>query len=152
MHVPVLSSEGAGKTIDFFAEYWLPAYPDHPMKSGKISIQVTGKDQTPPQMSWINIKDDNILRVKLYDGGEIARAEAILQHTEDREAEFQITLNDQGMDGDSMAGDQVFSKKIDVPKFGLYQISIEVTDVSGNKNTIQIPAPYVLYGAKLYHE
>jgi len=151
-HVPLISSHGAGETIDLFAEYWLPDYPDHPIKSGKISIQVSGKDQTPPQISWINIADDNIIRVKFYDGGEVSRAEATLHLIDDPDSDFQVDLNDQGMSGDRIAGDQVFSKKINVPKFGLYQISIVVSDFLDNKKIIKIPETYVLYGAKLYHE
>ncbi len=150
--VPILSSHSAGKSIDLLAEYWLPEYPDHHIKKGKISVQVVGKDRTPPQISWINIADDNILQVKFYDGDEVSQAKATLHFENDPNAAFQVDLNDQGMEGDSVAGDQVFGQKIKVPKFGLYQLSIIVSDFSGNENIIKIPESNVLYGAKLYHK
>jgi hypothetical protein len=150
--IPLISSDDPDGTIDLLAEYWLPDYPDHPIKSGKISIKVSGKDHTSPQMSWINIADDNIIQIKLYDGGEVSKAKATLQLVDNPDSEFRVDLNDQGMEGDNIAGDQVFSKKITVPKFGVYQISIAVSDDLGNERRIKIPKSYVFYGAKLYHE
>ena len=40
------------QVIDFIAEYWLPDYPNHIIRQGKVAVKVTGSDQTPPEMKW----------------------------------------------------------------------------------------------------
>lgn len=70
--VPLIASDcPENHRIDFFAEYWLPDYPLHIIRQGKINLEVKGKDSTPPIISWVHIPGDNILRVKVYDGSEI---------------------------------------------------------------------------------
>ncbi|WP_277478754.1 alpha/beta hydrolase-fold protein [Catalinimonas alkaloidigena] len=150
--VPTISSDCSGKTIHLLAEYWIPDYPDHHIRNNKISILVSGKDQTPPKMAWAEIGDDNIIQVRLYDGGNISQASATFQLEDEPETKFLLDLNDEGIDGDSVAGDKVFSRQIKAPKFGLYQISVTASDFLDNTTTIQIPEPSTLYGAKLYYK
>jgi len=51
--IPLLASNcPENHSLSFFAEYWLPAYPLHIIKQGVISIEVKGKDTTPPVIQW----------------------------------------------------------------------------------------------------
>jgi hypothetical protein len=48
--------------------------------------------------------------------------------------------------------DFVFSKKIEVPVFDMYQAKLKVRDSFGNEKIIEIPEPFILHGTELYHE
>jgi hypothetical protein len=90
-NVPLISSDCPPETeMDLFAEYWLPDYPVHKIRNGMISIKILGSDQTAPQLTWLKVAGDNIIRAKLYDGGEISHVEAILTSKEDPGAESRI--------------------------------------------------------------
>ena len=144
--IPVISSDcPQNHIIEFFAEYWLPDYPDHIIKRGKVIIKVTGEDRTPPQVRWVKIPGDNIIQAKVFDGGKIEYVKAILRYRNDPKKFFDIILNDDGIDGDRIKEDNVFSKKISEQKFGLYNVEIETADFFGNKSIGKISDIFTLY-------
>ena len=59
--------------VEFFAEYWLPDYPNHIIKRGKVKIEVTGKDSTPPIVQWIKVSGDNVVQAKVYDNNNVLK-------------------------------------------------------------------------------
>ncbi len=126
------SSTPQNHKIKAFAEYWLPDYPDHIIKQGQIQINVAGSDQTPPSLEWVNITGDNVIQAKLYDGAEIKAVKAILELKENPEKTLVFELNNGGEAGDRIKGDLIFSKKIAEKGFGLYNITIQATDIHGN--------------------
>ena len=78
-NVPLISSDcPENHKIELFAEYWLPDYPLHIIKQGRINVMVQGKDNTSPQIRWADISGDNVIRVKLYDGSIIQSVKATL--------------------------------------------------------------------------
>ncbi len=144
--VPVISSDcPENRIIEFFAEYWLPAYPDHIIKRGKIEIQVSGADQTPPGLRWVEVSGDNTLQAKIYDGGQIQQVRAILRSTNNPDTLLKVILEDEGTEGDRCGGDRVFSKKIPDQLFGLYHLEIEAVDVFGNRMEEKVPGEFVLH-------
>ncbi len=144
--IPVISSDcPQNHIIEFFAEYWLPDYPDHIIKRGKVIIKVTGEDRTPPQVRWVKIPGDNIIQAKVFDGGKIEYVKATLRYRNDPKKIFDIILNDDGIDGDRIKEDNVFSKKISEQKFGLYNVEIETADFLGNKSIGKISDIFTLY-------
>jgi len=63
---PVLSSDiESGTEITFYAEYWLPEYPDHHTRGGVVSIPVIGEDRTAPQLDWAGVSQGNIFQAKI---------------------------------------------------------------------------------------
>lgn len=144
--IPVISSDcPQNHIIEFFAEYWLPDYPDHIIKRGKVIIKVTGEDRTPPQVRWVKIPGDNIIQAKVFDGGKIEYVKATLRYRNDPKKIFDLILNDDGIDGDRIKEDNVFSKKISEQKFGLYNVEIETADFLGNKSIGKISDIFTLY-------
>jgi pimeloyl-ACP methyl ester carboxylesterase len=151
-HMPLISSScPPGKEIKLFAEYWLPDYPDHIIKNGRISITVSGSDQTPPQLAWVNLAGDNILRAKFYDGGEITLAEAMGTSVKNPSEVFQVSLNDHGKEGDLIFKDGIFSKKIQVSEFGQYIVKLRIIDGLGNEQIIEVPDTFFLHEIPLYN-
>lgn len=149
--MPVIASDTRpGTQIDLFAEYWLADYPDHYIKNRKVSITVSGKDQTPPQLAWKQISGDNIYQLRLFDGGRIAAVELCVWPEKEPDARLCFALNDEGISGDRAAGDAVFSAKLTVPSFGLYQAEIIARDSYGNENRLQIPESFILHEAELF--
>ncbi len=138
--VPVISSDCPNNhVIEFFAEYWLPKYPDHIIKRGKVKIRVTGKDTTPPQIEWVRVTGNNVIQVKVFDGGKVENVTAKLKFKQTRffdypHEDFEVSLNDEGIDGDAIQGDTVSSVKISEQKFGLFTVEIEADDKFGNKS------------------
>ncbi len=144
--VPQISSGcPKGHRIAFFAEYWLPDYPDHIIKRGKVTITVKGEDTTPPLMHWVQLPGDNILQARIFEGGPIQYAKAYLQPADTNGHSFEVELNDDGTDGDKVAGDNVFSRKIPERGFGLYSIEIEAADGNGNIRIDKAPQVFVLH-------
>ena len=149
--VPVISSDcPQDHPVEFFAEYWLPDYPDHIIKRGKITITVSGEDHTPPMVHWVQLTGDNTLQVKIYDGGKVAYARAILRSKDDPMKDnpgktIEVELHDDGLDGDRTAGDMVFSKTIPEQKFGLYTVELETADIYGNTRVEKEPSIFVLH-------
>ena len=112
-NIPVIASScPENHNIEFFAEYWLPDYPIHIIKQGIIRIKVRGSDATPPQISWVKVPGDNIIQAKVYDGSKIRSVKAKFMQKEDPANSFEVELKDDGIAGDGVEGDNVFSKKI----------------------------------------
>ncbi len=144
--IPVLSSEcPQNHMIEFFTEYWLPDYPYHIIKRGKVKIKVTGKDSTPPKVRWVQISGDNTIQVRIYDGGKIQSVIAKLISKDNPEKFFKVELKDNGKEGDRAEADNVFSKKIPDQKFGLYNVEIEAADSFGNKMVEKKSDVFVLH-------
>jgi predicted alpha/beta superfamily hydrolase len=145
--VPVINSEvPQGHNVKFFAEYWLPDYPDHIIKRGVINIGVEGTDQTPPELKWVKVYGDNTIHAKLHDGGKIASVKAkfsLSDSTPDMagnpKESFEVDLYDKGDQGDRTGSDNVFGRKIEELGFGLYSVVIEAEDVYGNKMVKEWP-------------
>jgi S-formylglutathione hydrolase FrmB len=149
--VPIISSDcPEDHQVEFFAEYWLPDYPDHIIKRGKITISISGEDHTAPLVRWVQLLGNNTLQAQIHDGGEIQYAKAILSSTDDPMKDdpghyLELELNDDGLAGDRVAGDNVFSKKIPEQKFGLYTLEIEATDIYGNRMVEKEPQVVVIH-------
>ena len=142
--VPLLSSAcTANHTIHFYAEYWLPDKPFHIIKKTRVAIPITGKDETGPVASWAKVAGDNILQVKLSDGSAIKSVVATITSADKKS--ITTELSDKGEAGDRVAGDNVFSRTIEVPEFGEYTIAIEATDYYGNKSSSVMPGSFVFY-------
>ncbi len=149
--VPIISSDcPQDHPVEFFAEYWLPDYPDHIIKRGKITISVSGEDHTAPMVRWVQLPGSNTLQASIHDGGKIKYAKAILRSTDDPMKDdpgllLEVELNDDGLEGDRVAGDHVFSIKIPEQKFGLYTLEIETADINGNIRIEKDPRIYVIH-------
>jgi hypothetical protein len=146
--VPLIASDcPEDHTLNFFAEYWLPDYPCHIIKQGKIKIQVKGKDTTSPELDWVQIPGDNIIRAKYSDGSKIknVKAKLILRIKDESEKSFYVELNDNGLNGDLAANDNVFSVKLPRQKLGFYRILMEATDSYGNTMTEEAADKYLLH-------
>ena len=61
-------------------------------------------------------------------------------------------MNDEGLTGDRAAGDGVYSHKIIVPAFGVYEAKVKVTDSSGNEAEFAVPENINLHEIPLYHD
>ena len=133
------------QNIEFFAEYWLPDYPNHIIKQSKIRIKVTGKDITSPLVGWVKIAGDNTIQAKVYDGSKLQTVKAKLLSKDAPERFFEIELKDEGIEGDRSEADNVFSKKIPAQGFGLFNIEIEAIDLSGNKKIEKATDVFVLH-------
>ncbi len=144
--VPVIAS-GCPRDheIAFFAEYRLPDYPCHIIKQGLIKLSVSGKDHTPPELQWVQVSGDNTVQARLYDGGKIARVVATLTKKDDPEKSFDLTLNDEGKNGDRAANDRVFSASIPRQLFDLYHIEIIARDAYGNEQKTKWKGDFVVY-------
>ncbi len=144
--LPLISSACPdNQTIDFVAEYWLPDYPNHIIKQGRVKIKVTGKDTTPPELQWIRIPGDNIIQVKVYDGAKIENVSAKLILISDPGKYFTVQLKDDGKNGDRAENDNVFSFRIPERRFGLYNAEVTAADSYGNIMTKVVPEYFVLH-------
>jgi enterochelin esterase-like enzyme len=145
--VPVLASDcPQGHQLKFFAEYWLPDYPDHIIKRGVVNISVEGTDQTLPELRWVKVYGDNTIHAKLYDGGKITSVKAKFSLSgstpdmaENPKESFEVDLYDDGNQGDRTGSDNVFGGKTQETGFGLYSVEIEAEDVNGNKMVKEWP-------------
>ncbi len=144
--VPIIASNCPDNhTVNFLTEYWLPDYPYHIIKQGKVDIKISGKDLTPPIVQWAQISGDNTLQISVRDGGEIQSVIAKLKTVKTPDKILKVTLNDHGKYGDKAKGDHVFSHKISAQKFAEYTIEIETTDAFGNTMTTNWPGKFILY-------
>ena len=133
-NIPLIASNcPENHPIEFLAEYWIPQYPLHIIKQGIIKIKVNGTDVTPPQIRWVKILGDNIIQAKVYDGSKILSVKAKFTMKEDPAKSFEVELKDDGVAGDRVEADNVFSKKIPDQKFGFYKVAIEAIDSFGNR-------------------
>lgn len=142
--IPLLSSDcPQNQRLDFFAEYWLPDAPLHTIKQGNVIVEVTGKDTTPPLLNWMSQTGDNVLRVKIYDGAKVNRANATFVRS--NMESFQMELNDMGKDGDSAPEDNVYSVRIPEQDFGFYRVIVEAVDAFGNRVVEEAPAKILVH-------
>ncbi len=144
--VPLISSDcPENHIIEFFTEYWLPSYPDHIIKRGKAKIRVSGEDNTPPQIQWVKVTGDNTIKVKVIDGGKIEKVKANLKSKSGAGKYPEFVLNNDGIDGDKIKDDNVFSTKIPEQKFSLYNVEIEAADIFGNDIVKNFSDVFVIY-------
>lgn len=146
--IPLIASDcPENHTIECLAEYWLPDSLQHIVKRGKIKINVTGKDRTSPELCWVQIPGDNILRVKLSDGSKIqsVKAKLILRVKDEPEKSFNIELNDSGLNGDLTESDNVFSAILSRQNLGFYRVLLEATDSAGNTLITEVNDKYLLH-------
>ena len=136
--VPVISSScPENYVIDAVVEYWMPDYPNHIIKQGRVEIKVSGKDITPPLIEWIKVDGDNTIQVKTIDGSEVMKVRAVLSHTADPLKSFEAELKNDGLNGDRSADDNIFSFRIPVSGFGFYKAEVSATDSFGNENSFK---------------
>lgn len=144
--VPVISSDcPENQTIELFAEYWLPDYPMHIIKQGKIKLNVVGKDSTPPQLLWVKIPGDNIIQARVYDGSGIQFVKAKLTSKNDPRKTIEVELKDDGKMSDRAEGDNVFSKDIPEQNIDNFKVSVESMDSFGNKSINEYPEIFIVH-------
>lgn len=132
--VPVIASDcPQDHPVEFVVEYWQPEYPMHIIRQGVVKFKVRGKDTTPPALASMHATGDNVLQVKLYDGGRIKNASATFTNEKDSTKSFTALLTDDGKGGDRVDGDRVFSHKIPTQIFGIFKVVIEAEDAFGNR-------------------
>ncbi len=157
--VPLLASETPeGHVAEMLATYWLPDYPYHIITRGIVRLPVRGKDTTPPVVREAGVSGDNTIHAWLFDGGKIGRVEAKLIRDDDQanswdepldkskgEKSFIVALNDDGLNGDRVANDFRFSATVNPTEFGLYRLTLEVTDAEGNSSEIRVPGLFPMH-------
>ena len=149
--MPLISSDcPVNHVIEFFSAYWLPDYPDHIIKRGTVKVEITGHDTIPPQIRWAKISGNNVIQVKVFDGGKVDFVNARLKYMKTRYSAYphddiEVSLKDDGTDGDILKGDNVFSVKIPEQKFGLFTVEIETGDSFGNKSVKNFPDIFTVY-------
>lgn len=123
-----------GSQISCNTSYQFPIKTDvHERKYHQIKFEVKGNDKTPPWIQWFKATGDNLIRVKLADGGEIKNASVKLIPIKFYSSERTFELNDEGKYGDQIRGDMVFTAKIPKTGFNLYHYEVSATDKSGNQ-------------------
>lgn len=144
--VPLISSDcPENRKVEFLASYWLPSYPDHIIRSGKVSFQVSGNDNTPPGIRWTNVSGDNTVQVKVRDGSEIKSVKVHFISCDDQQRTFDVILNDDGNNGDRIKNDRLFSTRVTDQKFGIFNMEVEATDSEGNRAVKKFERPYVVH-------
>jgi hypothetical protein len=94
---------------------------------------VWGKDNTPPEIRWTKVTGDNCVQVKVRDGSNIKSVKAHFVAGDDQQRTFDIVLNDEGINGDRVKNDRLFSGIAPKQKFGLFRMDVEATDAYGNR-------------------
>jgi len=124
--VPLVASNcPENHSLSFFAEYWLPAYPLHIIKQGVITIEVKGKDTTPPVIGWVHV-GNNTVQAKVFDGSKIQSVKAGLIAKDDPTKSFDVELKDDGKSGDRVEADNVFSKTIPEQIWGKWIVTRQI--------------------------
>jgi pimeloyl-ACP methyl ester carboxylesterase len=135
--MPLISAScPEGHEIPFFVRYQIPNKPDHILKEGVVHVRVQGRDQTPPQVRWAKFSGWNRLEAEVRDGGKVRSAHATLRNGD---VILKAPLNDQGLDGDLVSGDGVFTGLLPNPAPGSYVLSISSDDEFGNSSEVQMP-------------
>jgi hypothetical protein len=161
---PVISSETtSGKDIWFYIEYWLPANHiisgKHIIKKGKIKIEVKGKDETPPQIQWLQVLTNDRIEARIYDSSGVDKVLLTFVPNEDVSTikhvgwdkipeAFEVELVDTGMDGDAVERDGVYSRKIENQPSYFYDVVVKTIDSESNKNVIVWPETFLLKNTK----
>lgn len=139
-----LSSEcNQAEAIPLYLEYWLPDRPLHVIKRGKISLRISGRDNTAPEISWATVTGKNLLQMKVRDGSGVKEVNGTFKGK--NENTFLVTLNDLGIGGDRAKSDQVFSVLCPPQVFGFYQLTLQLVDIHGNKSEKEISDPFLLH-------
>ncbi len=145
-NVPLISSEcPQNHRVEMLCEYWLPEYPIHHIKKGKVVIEIEGEDTTAPLIRWVHLKGDNTLMVNVWDGTELKDVKARFTLKRDTQKFIDLRLNDNGIEGDQVKNDNVFSFKIPTSRFNRYSLVIEATDEYGNKQIFEDDKTYILH-------
>jgi hypothetical protein len=143
---PVVSSLIKGdKTISTLVEYWMPDAPDHIIKQGIVNLKVTGNDKTPPSVDWAKISGDNTIMVKLTDGSGIKQVGVKISLVNDPKVSSSFILNNDGINGDRVKGDLIFSCKIPGKGFGFYTMDISAVDSFDNRAEVKNSGIYVIH-------
>ena len=136
--VPVISSAcPENYVIETVVEYWMPDYPNHIIKQGRVNIKVSGRDSTPPVIEWLRVSGDNTLLLKVADGSDVKNVSARLSLQSDPSKSFEAIMKDDGLDGDISKTDNVFSFKIPIRGFGFYTAELTATDSFGNTTSLK---------------
>jgi len=157
---PVISTENAsGKDIWFYVEYWLPANHiisgQHIIKKGKIKIEVKGKDETPPQIQWLQVVTNDRVEARVYDGSGIDKVAltfipnekaSTIKHVgwDEVPTSFEVELVDTGLDGDAVKGDGVYSRRIENQPSYFYTIEAKTIDSKGNSEVFEWAEAFLL--------
>ena len=145
-NVPLISSEcPQNHKVELLCEYWLPEYPLHHIRKGKAIIEIKGEDTTPPIFRWVHVKGDNTVMVNIWDGAGIKEVRARFVSKRSPERFIDVVLNDEGTEGDQVAGDNVFSYRIPQSRFNKYSLVIEATDSFGNKEKFESLETFILH-------
>jgi hypothetical protein len=141
----VSSSIKGEKTLCTLVEYWMPDAPNHIIKQGIVNLKVTGSDRTPPSVDWVKVTGDNTIMLKLTDGSEIKHVTAKLSLKSDPNAIYTAELNNDGLNGDKVKGDFIFSYRIPIKGFGFYTMEISAADSFENRIDVKAPGIYVIH-------
>lgn len=143
---PVISSEcPQNHPVEFAVEYWLPEYPLHIIKRGFVRFNIKGNDTTPPSIEDVQLTGDNVFSVKLYDGGQIRQVRATLTDEKDPAKNVTIQLTDDGLNGDRVANDRVFSQTVPGQVFGIFKGVVDAEDAFGNKKHFEAQRTFVAH-------
>jgi poly(3-hydroxybutyrate) depolymerase len=144
--VPVISSScPQNHLIGAVVEYWMPDYPNHIIKQGKVKIKVSGKDTTSPLIEWIKVTGDNKVMVKIIDGSEVKQVSVRFTNQSDPLRSFEAELKNDGLSEDISPDDTVFSFTLPVRGFGFYSAEVSATDLCGNSSVIKDPGIFVVH-------
>lgn len=157
----ISSEKTTGETIWFYLEYWIPGEisGQHIIKKAKVKIKVIGKDTTPPQVQWLQALTNDRIEARIYDGLSIDKA--ILRFMPNKEKStieyidwegvpegFTVELVDNGLNGDAVKGDGIFSRKIENQPAYFYDLRLEMVDAVGNRQVIDWPETIFLRSTK----
>jgi len=117
--------------------------PKHIIKRGKVKVEVRGRDETPPQIQWLQVSTNERVEARIYDGAGIGKVMLTFAPNEQKSTKrhvnwddvpkgFSVELVDNGLNGDAIEGDGIYSRKIkDKPSY-FYDLKIEMVDASGS--------------------
>lgn len=151
--MPIISSKATpGERIGFYIEYWMPgdSSGEHIIKKGRINVEIKGKDETPPQVEWLQVLTNERIEARVYDGMGVDKV--VIRFIPNKEKstmryvnwaieprEFEIRLVDTGEDGDAVKGDGIFSRQLIEQSSYFYDLKIETVDLAGNSMEIVWP-------------
>jgi len=135
-----------GNELKFWVEYWIPKNPEHIIKRGVVDFKVVGaSDETPPVFKWLQIKNDKKLEIGTYDASTVREVKvtmipdqeaSTIQYVRwDKPESFVLQLSDDGLGGDNVPGDSVFSGIIQNKASYVYRAVVTITDSMGNSTS-----------------
>lgn len=158
---PVVSSEKSkGQDIWFYIEYWIPGEisGQHIIKKGKIKLRIEGKDQTPPQIQWVQVLGSDRIEARIYDGLGVDKVMVKFVPNEEKSTMryvnwdlpegFEVELVDTGDHGDAFKGDGVFTRKIENQQSYFYDLKVTTVDSGGNRQLTDWPEVVFLKSTK----